>query len=35
MRRRSTPSWMDGDHLAYVSGGKQFVVDYDGRNPRP
>lgn len=27
-------TWMDGDHLTYTSGGKQFVVDYDGHNPQ-
>ncbi len=24
--------WMDGNHLTYISGGKQIVFDYDRRN---
>lgn len=27
-------SWMDGNRLAYVSGGKVYVVDYDNLNGR-
>jgi len=27
-------SWMDGDRLVYVSGGKLVMVDYDGTNPQ-
>jgi hypothetical protein len=28
-------SWMDGDRLAMVSGGKVLVFDYDGTNQQP
>jgi hypothetical protein len=27
-------TWMDGNRLTYVSAGKQFVFDYDRRNPQ-
>lgn len=27
-------TWMDGDRLTYVSGGKLYVADYDNANPQ-
>ena len=31
---QTAATWMDGHRLTYVSGGKQYMVDYDNANER-